>query len=99
MIKQEDRDTLNNLIMRGDIPRAADIYRKNTNRGISNHSLEKFIKGERKNYGDKPGTHQPEDMYNAIAQAIAERLQRAKRLQKLVDDIRESTIEAAAAAY
>lgn len=85
--------------MRGDIPRAALIYLQNTKRSISDHTLEKFIKGERKNYGDKPGSHQPDEMYRAIAQAIAERQQRENRLQKLVDDIRESTIAAAAAAY
>lgn len=96
MITQEHRDELRKLLKRGDIPRAALLYEQNTGRSISNSNMELFIKGERKNYGDKPGSHQPADMYKAIAQAISERMLREERLQKLVEDIRESTIAAAA---
>lgn len=94
MIKQEQRDILKNQINRGDFPVAASIYQQNTGRAISDRMLQKFLTGERQCLGDKPGAHQPEEMFRAIAQAIQRRKDREKRLNNLAADILASTIEA-----
>lgn len=96
MIKQESRDELKKLMVRGDIPRAKVIYRVNTGKVISESYIQMFISGERKNLGS--GQHQPEDIYKAIADAVTERAERAKRVQRLADEINRSTKAAAAAA-
>jgi len=94
MIKQEDRDKLKKMMIRGDIARAKTIYRVNTGRIISEKTLQKFISGERKNLGLDPAAHQPAEMYKSLAQAVSERHDREKRLNTLAADILASTIEA-----
>lgn len=96
MIKQESRDELKSLMVRGDIPRAKVIYRVNTGKVISESYLQMFSTGERKNMGS--GQHKPEDIYQALAEAVNERLERQARIQRLADEINKSTRAAAAAA-
>lgn len=98
MVTQEQRAELMKMLKRGDIARARVLYMINTGRLIAENSLEKFIKGDRPFSGARPGSHQPEEMFRAIAQAVSERHDREKRINTLAADILASTIEAANAA-
>ena len=98
MITQEQRQTLLNLIKPGDYDRARGIYRQNTGRDISVMYLWKFIKGDKPVTGLRPGSHQPQDMYRAIAESITARLAREARLHQMIDQINQSTLAAAQAA-
>lgn len=82
----------------GDIPAAVAEYRTLTDRDVSHTTLQKFIEGTRQFNGAKPGSHQPEDLYAAIANVVKARMDRAARKTALVERIRESTISAASAA-
>ena len=95
MITQDQRDELKKLSIRGDIQRAVVIYNKNTGREIGIRAMQKFVTGERKNTGINRRAHQPLELYRAMAQAIAERLEKEKRMQNMLADIRRFTIEAA----
>jgi hypothetical protein len=98
MIKQDDRDTVKAQMIDGDYQVAQKIYQKNTGRTISQTYLCMFITGRKPATGKRPGSHQPSDMYQAICEAIEERLEAQKRIDKLAKSIRASTIEAAQAA-
>lgn len=82
----------------GDIKRARDHYKKATGRSISISYLSMFINGDKPVTGNIPGSHQPQDMYAAIAAAINERQDRQKQLENLVLRIKESTVQASRAA-
>lgn len=96
MVKTEDLMALRSVTQRGDIQRALQIYAQETGRPLSERSMQAFLQGTRY-HGIRPGSHQPVDMYRAIAKAVAERQERERRLNALVKDIRRSTFEAAQA--
>ena len=97
MVNTGDLSALRAVTKRGDIQRAMQIYQADTGRLLSERSMQAFLQGTRYQ-GIRPGSHQPVDMYRAIAKAVAERQEREKRLNALVKDIRRSTFEAAQAA-
>lgn len=82
----------------GDIKRAREHYVKATGRSISVSYLSMFINGDKPVTGNVPGSHQPDDMYAAIASAINERHERQLKLESLVLRIKESTVQASRAA-
>jgi hypothetical protein len=80
MIDQSARDLLLQKAIRQDWDRAAQIYARKNSRTIYPRYLEKFLRGQRNPTGRKRGAHQPLDMFDAIATAIAER-EEAERQQ------------------
>lgn len=93
MIKQEDRDLVKDKMIDGDYKEAQIIYQKLTGRTISQTYLCMFITGRKPATGKRTGSHQPEDMYQALCQAIQNRLDAQKRLDHIAASIRASTIE------
>lgn len=97
MITQTQRDELKKHLKNGDLPRAAGIYERIAGRPISRKMLEKFMSGERKCLGTKPGAHDPLKMYEAVARSVAQRRENEQRMQKLADQVLESTRQQATA--
>ncbi len=73
MIQTTARETLKANLQNGDLITAAQIYEKNTNRSIHPSLLQKFIAGKHRFTGKAPKAHQPLQMYQAIAEAVAQR--------------------------
>lgn len=93
MIDQAIRNALLEKTIRQDWDKAAQIYKKNNNRFIYPRYLERFLRGYSNPTGRFAGSHQPLRMFEAIAQAVAERQQAerdqtAKALQILQTKIR-----------
>ena len=78
MISLSERDELAKKLCHSDYSTAASIYTRNTGRKLHYRYLEKFIKGERKCTGKKPGAHQPLEMYRALAEAYRQRIDAEK---------------------
>lgn len=98
MITQEQRDSLKRQMIYGDLTRAVSMYKRITGRQVSKKLLEKFLTGERKCAGLRPGSHDPIKMYEAISLTIRERYESQERMQRLADKILASTMEVSAAA-
>lgn len=98
MITREQRQLLRQQIKTGDYDRAGSIYLANTGREISTIYIWKFINGHKPVSGRLPGSHQPEDIYRAVAEAITARIAREARLHQMIDQINQSTLAAAQAA-
>lgn len=79
MIDQEQRKALLDKLKKGDLADAVKIYEKNTARKINRTMLEKFIKGLYPFRGRNPNAHNPAQMFNAIAEAVAERQRRERQ--------------------
>lgn len=88
MIDQRERSALKALIKAGDYIEAARIYKERHGRVIYHRYLEKFLSGERKVLGEKPGAHRPLDMYAAIVDAIKAREQRAAEMTKAARELK-----------
>lgn len=73
MIDTEQIDALAAQLQPGDLVGAVKIYEKIAYRQISTSILQKFIRRRHPFTGRRPGSHQPIDMYRAIAQAVAQR--------------------------
>lgn len=98
MVNSEYREAALHRLKRGDIKRSREIYMERFSRKISVSYIEMFIKGEKPVTGEKPGSHQPQDIYQAICEAIFEREAREARRAKMAEKIRKSTLEASRAA-
>lgn len=98
MITLEDRKFLLDQMQNGDMRRAKEHYKKATGRSISISYLSMFIHGDKPVTGAIVGSHQPGDIYAAIAAAISERLDRQKKIETLVSRIKESTMQASRSA-
>lgn len=98
MINREQREHLRQYVATGDYDNAAKIYLANTGREISTIYVWMFVNGHKPVTGRKPGSHQPEDIYRAVAEAIAARIEREALLSKMIEQINQSTLAAAQAA-
>lgn len=87
------------MMKNGDVTAAVSQYKADTGREISPVSIQKFIAGERKFIGDRPGSHQGIDIFKAIAKVVEIREQKAKGIKKLSADILASTRQACTASY
>lgn len=93
MIDQSLRDQLRAQIKPGDWQIAAQIYQNLVKKYISPRYLRKFIEGDKNPTGQRPGVHNPIQMFDAVAEAIrtrqqVERDQTTKALQILQSKIR-----------
>lgn len=79
MIDQEIRTALLQKTIGSDFEAAAQIYEKNTKRPIYPRYLDKFLRGERNPTGRHPASHDPGQMFAAIAEAVAERQRRERQ--------------------
>ncbi len=79
-IKKEARKELLQHVIRRDWERAAQIYHKNSKKQIYPRYLERFLRCYSNPTGRNPKSHQPLQMFDAIASAVAER-QEAERQQ------------------
>lgn len=81
MIAQSERDALRARIhAQTDYVAAARIYSAKTGRSIHHRYLYKFLSGERAVTGQKPGSHQPLQMWEAIVEAIGQREREAEKM-------------------
>lgn len=75
MISSEQKEALSKRVVGGasDYNNAAEIYQALTGLSITPRYLYKFITGERKVTGAKPGSHNPVDLYEALVEAVTRR--------------------------
>ena len=93
MIDQSLRDQLRAQIKPGDWQIAAQIYQKLVKKYISPRYIRKFIEGDKNPTGQRPGVHNPIQMFDAVALAISQRQaaeieQNQKALQIIQSKIR-----------
>lgn len=91
MIDQAIRNNLKDQIRKGDYEIAAQIYQKLVKKRITPRYLHKFIHGTHNPTGQRPGTHDPLRMFEAVATAVRQRQTAAQNAntaaQKLIETI------------
>lgn len=92
MIHNEQRAALAAQLVKGDLIQAVKIYEKIAKRKIHRSMLEKFVENLHPFRGDAPGSHDPLQMYQAIAQAIAERQQREREATQKAADLLQTIL-------
>lgn len=94
MIDQTTRDKLRKQIRKGDYETAAKIYKQVVNRYVTPRYLEKFLKGDKNPVG-RPGCHDPSQMFESVARAVGQRLERERdatiKADKLISAIIRDT--------
>lgn len=93
MIHQSERDALRTQIKKGDYEVAAKIYKDKHIRQVGRRYLQRFMEGLNNPSGTRPGSHQPIDMYEAVAQAVRERIQRENETTERARAMRYKLIE------
>lgn len=72
-ITKEARKELLKHVIRPDWEKAAQIYHKNSKKPIYPRYLERFLRCYSNPTGRAAGSHQPLQMFEAIAEAVAQR--------------------------
>lgn len=93
MIHQSERDALRQQIKKGDYLSAAQIYKEKYIRQIGRRYLQAFIEGHNNPTGAHPGSHNPLHMYEAVAEAVRQRIQRENAATEQARAMRYKLIE------
>lgn len=93
MIHQSERDALAQQIKKGDYQVASNIYQEMHMRYVNRRYLQRFIEGKNQCTGARAGSHQPLDMYKAVAEAIRQRLERDQDNTGQANEIRQRLID------
>lgn len=90
MISQSERSELLEKVNGDtDYKMAAIIYERKTGKKIFYRYFYKFLSGERKITGKKPGSHQPLTMYASVVEAIAARENESEKMTGKAREMRE----------